>query len=54
MYSPKINPELVTKLYQLKQKEKKPMTKLANEAVAEYIRRKKNDGKRKDNTEVSY
>ena len=54
MYSPRIKAELVAELYQLKQKELKPMTKLANEAVAEYIRRKNNDGKRKNNIEVSY
>jgi len=43
MYSPKIKVELVRSLYQLKLKTKTPMTKLVNEAVTEYLRRK-NDG----------
>ena len=44
MYSPKVNPVLVRKLYQLKLCVGKPMTHLINEAVEEYlIRRIKND-----------
>ena len=45
-YSPKINPELVRKLYLLKHtsKPKKPMTKLVNEAVTQYLERNKKYG----------
>ena len=45
-YSPKINFDLVKKLYLLKQIEKKPMTKLVNEAVTQYLERKRDDGKK--------
>ncbi|HMU43983.1 MAG TPA: hypothetical protein PKA80_11840 [Ignavibacteriaceae bacterium] len=50
-YSPKIKPELVRELYLLKHssKPKKPMTKLVNEAVEEYLERKEN-GKQKNDT----
>ena len=46
-YSPKINPELVRKLYLLKHSDerKTPITKLVNEAVEEYLERKGRDGK---------
>jgi hypothetical protein len=37
MYSPKIKPELVKKLYNLKQTKKIPMTKMVNEALKEYL-----------------
>ena len=37
MYSPKIKEELVRKLYQLKQQNRKPMTRMVNEAVTEYL-----------------
>ena len=38
MYSPKINPELVKKLYHLKHNSTgKPMTTMVNEAVVDYI-----------------
>lgn len=37
MYSPKIKEELVRKLYQLKQQNRKPMTRMVNEAVNEYL-----------------
>ena len=40
MYSPKVNPALVRKLYQLKISIGKPMTHLINEAVEEYLRRR--------------
>ena len=46
LYSPRLKGDLIRRLYQLKQKEKKPMTKLVNEAVTEYLERKENDGKR--------
>jgi len=46
MYSPKIKEELVRKLYQLKQQNKKPMTNMVNEAVTEYlIKRGDKDGR---------
>ena len=41
MYSPKINEELVKILYQLKQVTGRPITKQANEAIAEYINKQK-------------
>ena len=45
-YSPQIKGDLVRRLYQLKQKEKRPMTRLVNEAVIEYLEKKeKEDGK---------
>ena len=45
-YSPQIKSDLVRRLYQLKQKEKRPMTRLVNEAVTEYLEKKeKEDGK---------
>lgn len=43
MYSPKVKEELVRKLYQLKQLNKKPMTNMVNEAVTEYLSRRSND-----------
>jgi len=51
-YSPRIKKELVRKLYLLKhsQPEKKPMTRLVNEAVEQYLERKEN-GKQKDDTD---
>ena len=39
MYSPKIPPLLVRKLYQLKQRRKLPMTHLVKGAVEEYLKR---------------
>ena len=45
-YSPQIKGDLVRRLYQLKQIEKRPMTRLVNEAVTEYLEKKeKKDGK---------
>jgi hypothetical protein len=41
MYSPKVREELVVELYQLKQQIGKPMTKLVNEAVVEYLKRRR-------------
>ncbi len=46
-YSPKIKPELVRELYQLKHsnERKTPITKLVNEAVEQYLERiKTKDG----------
>ena len=45
-YSPQIKGDLIRRLYQLKQKEKRPMTRLVNEAVIKYLEKKeKEDGK---------
>ena len=46
-YSPQIKGDLVRRLYQLKQIEKRPMTRLVNEAVIEYLERKEKDEKEK-------
>ena len=45
MYSPKINETLVRELYQLKLKLKQPITRLANQAIQEFLDkiRKEND-----------
>ena len=51
MYSPKIKEELIPKLYQLKRITKQPMTAMVNEAIVQYLERKKNDtyeGNKKD------
>ncbi len=37
MYQPALKEQLVRKLYQLKLAEKRPMTKLINEAVEQYL-----------------
>ena len=42
-YSPQIKGDLIKRLYQLKQKEKRPMTKMVNEAVTDYLTRKEKD-----------
>ena len=41
-YSPKLKPDLVKKLYQLKHStpSKPPMTKMVNEAVEDYLNKK--------------
>ena len=44
MYSPRIEPELIQELYQLKRVRKIPMTKLVNKIIADYL--KKNGGAR--------
>ena len=41
MYSPKINEELVKALYLEKQRIGKPMTKLVNEAIMEYLKKRR-------------
>jgi hypothetical protein len=41
MYSPKIAERLIPQLYRLKQTTKKPMTKMVNEAVIEYLEKRK-------------
>ena len=49
MYTPKIKETLVRELYQLKLKIKKPMTRLVNEAVQEFLNklRKENEDVRR-------
>jgi hypothetical protein len=37
MYTPKLREDLVCALYSLKQVRKRPMTKLLNEAVEQYV-----------------
>ena len=37
MYTPKLSEDLVRALYQMKLRTKKPMTKLLNEAVREFL-----------------
>ncbi|MCF8421219.1 MAG: hypothetical protein K9G63_20270 [Melioribacteraceae bacterium] len=41
MYSPKIKEELVREIYKLKEETRRPMTKIVNEAVEEYLRRRR-------------
>lgn len=53
-YSPKIKPELVRELYLLKHSNdrKTPMTKLVNEAVTQYLERKRiKDGKQENDSD---
>ena len=40
MYSPKIDEQLIPRLYKLKQITKKPMTKMVNEAITQYLERR--------------
>jgi hypothetical protein len=49
-YSPKVRFDLVRKLYLLKHSlpEKKPMTILVNEAIEQYLERKKNGKQEND------
>ncbi|MBK7105519.1 MAG: hypothetical protein IPH62_09560 [Ignavibacteriae bacterium] len=42
MYTPALSEELIRKLYQLKQVEKKPMTVLINEVDEEWLNNKNN------------
>lgn len=51
MYSPKIKPELVKRLWKLKQKTKRSIVELANEAIELYLEKKKN--RRKDASKAS-
>jgi len=47
-YSPKVKADLVKKLYRLKHSspDKPPMTKMVNEAVEEYLEKRKHGRKR--------
>lgn len=47
MYSPKIKPELIPKLYRLGKRTGKPMTEIVDSIVREGIRRWKPPNKRK-------
>ena len=51
-YSPKIKPALVKELYLFKHsnQRKTPMTKLVNEAVTQYLERKRKYGKQEIDT----
>lgn len=52
-YSPAIKGDLVRRLYQLKQIEKRPMTRMVNEAVTEYLEKKeKENGKEKEQRHI--
>lgn len=48
MYSPKIPPEMIRRLYLLKGKRNKPMTALVREALEEYLRIEEQQIKEKD------
>jgi len=43
MYSPKINEKHIPALYHLGKREKKPMTRLVNEAISQYLEREENN-----------
>lgn len=43
-YSPRISPELVSKLYQLKQQKGVPMTVIADRAISEYCAKHEQEG----------
>lgn len=42
MYSPKINEQHIKPLYHLGKQKKIPMTKLVNQAIAEYLSKEEN------------
>ena len=42
MYSPKINEKHIPALYHLGKKVKKPMTRLVNQAITEFLAREEN------------
>ena len=48
MYQPEVKEELIRKLYQLKLVEKRPMTKLINEALEQYLSIKLNKEKQNE------
>lgn len=53
VYSPKISPQLVKKLYWLKKREGVPMTILADRAISAYIAQKEEEGgELKDGTDL--
>ena len=47
MYSPKINPELVQKLYRLAKDRRIPMTALVNRIIEDYLKRFSSAGREK-------
>ena len=44
MYSPKINEQHIPKLYRLAQSKKQRMTKIVNEAIAQYLEKEVSKG----------
>ena len=54
-YSPKVKPELVRQLYLLKHSndKKTPMTKLVNEAVEQYLAKKREENGKEESNENS-
>ena len=54
VYSPKIKEDLVAKLFEVKQKTGKPMTRQVNEAISEYLERMlpKEKGEKTNGTEI--
>ena len=53
MYTPALKENLVRKLYQLKLVEKRPMTKLINEAVEQYLSAKQTNNNMEEQNERS-
>ncbi|MHB1687916.1 MAG: hypothetical protein ACYCVH_11130 [Ignavibacteriaceae bacterium] len=51
MYSPRIKEDYVRQLYQLKQIEKIPMTKMVNEAIAQYLLTKQQQSRKENSDE---
>lgn len=51
MYSPRIKPELVQRLYKLAKAKKKPMTRIVNKIIEDYL--EKNGGENKEGLAVS-
>ena len=51
MYQPALKEHLVRKLYQLKLVERRPMTKLINEAVEQYLSAKQTTNKMEEQNE---
>ena len=50
MYSPKIKEDLIGKMFQIKQKTGKPMTKQVNEAIREYVIKFEQNGSKEANS----
>ena len=54
MYTPKLQDDLVRKLYQLKLRTKKPMTFLLNEAVRSFLEASECSATPETNTQLSF
>lgn len=54
MYTPKLQDDLVRKLYQLKLRTKKPMTFLLNEAVRSFLETSECSATPETNTQLSF